>query len=44
MTDGNRERLKEQIQFEVKWLNLTAIAVLAVGGSSFGLLLGELNT
>jgi hypothetical protein len=44
MADGSRERLKEQIKFEVEWLKLTAIAVLAVGGGSFGLLLGELNT
>jgi hypothetical protein len=44
MADRNMERLKEQIKFEVEWLKLTAIAVLAVGGGSFGLLLGELNT
>jgi len=44
MADGNKEQLKEQIKFEVEWLKLTAVAVLAVGGGSFGLLLGELNT
>lgn len=44
MADRNTERLKEQIKFEVEWLKLTAVAVLAVGGGSFSLLLGGLNT
>ena len=43
MADRSQERLKEQIKFEVEWLKLMAVAVLAVGGGSFGLLLGELN-
>jgi hypothetical protein len=44
MAGGNKELLKEQIKFEIEWLKLIAIAVLAIGGGSFGLLLGELNT
>ncbi len=44
MAAGNIEPLKEQIKFEVEWLKLTAVAVFAVGGGSFGLLLGELKT
>lgn len=43
MAERSVERLKEQIKFEVEWLKLTAVAVLAVGGGSFGLLLGELT-
>ncbi len=44
MAERDVEQLKEQIKFEVEWLKLTALAVLAVGGGSFGLLLGELTT
>jgi hypothetical protein len=44
MADKDGEQLKEQIKFEVEWLKLTAIAVLAVGGGSFGLLLGEITS
>jgi len=43
MADGGADQIKEQIKFEVEWLKLTAIAVLAVGGGAFSLLLGELN-
>ena len=41
MADREIEQLKEQIKLETELLRLTAIAVLAVGGSSLSLLLGD---
>lgn len=33
----------ERIKFETELLRVTAVAALAIGGGSIGLLLGELN-
>ena len=41
MADRKIEHLKEQIKFETELLRFTAVAVLAVGGGSLSLLLGD---
>lgn len=37
------DKAAERIKFETELLRLTAIAVLAIGGGSIGLLLGDLT-